>query len=55
MRKPKSLASAIKEFRQGTFRGGVTPRQQLRRARAFQRTISRLQRVARRYKIGRRT
>jgi hypothetical protein len=51
MRKPKSIASAIKENRRGTFRGGVTTRQQLRRARAIQRAVGRLQRVASKYKI----
>lgn len=53
MRKPRSLASAIKENRRGAFRGGVTVRQQIRRARAINRAVTRLQRVASRYGIGR--
>jgi hypothetical protein len=47
VRKSKSLASSIKEFRAGTFRGGVTPRQQLRRARRTLRAVARLRRAVR--------
>jgi hypothetical protein len=47
VRKSRSLASAIKEFRAGTFRGGVTARQQLRRARRTLRAVARLRRAVR--------
>jgi len=47
VRKSKSLASAVKEFRAGSFRGGVTPREQLRRARRVNRAVTRLRRALR--------
>jgi hypothetical protein len=47
VRKSRSLASAIKEFRGGRFRDGSTPRDQIRRARRTLRAVARLRRVLR--------
>jgi hypothetical protein len=47
VRKSKSIASAAKEFRQGRFRDGSTPRSQIRRARRTLRAVARLRRALR--------
>jgi hypothetical protein len=47
VKRSNSLASAAKEFRNGKFRDGSTPRQQIRRARRTLRAVGRLRRALR--------
>jgi len=47
VRRSKSLSSAAKEFRQGKFKDGSTPRSQIRRARRTLRAVARLRRALR--------
>jgi hypothetical protein len=47
VKRARSLASAVKEFRNGRFRDGSTPRSQIRRARRTLRAVARLRRALR--------